>query len=291
MPQRGETLKGDMFEQGFGGKGANQCVACAKLGGDVVMITKLGEDSFGRDTKENYEKQGVDMRGIFTTSEGPTGVAPIFVEKSSGENSIVIVGGANDLLTEEEVEKCRSLISETGFLSAQLEIPFSITLKALKIAKEEGVTTVVTPAPAVDDLPDEFFQLTDILCPNQPETELLSGISPIDTIEDAKRAAKELLKKGPKHIILTLGSRGALLVNEEEEVLIPSSKVENVVDTTGAGDCFLGSLLYFLSTGNSVHESCKKACIVAGYSVQKKGTQKSYPTREELPEELFRNTC
>jgi ribokinase len=269
---------------GFGGKGANQAVACAKLGrkseqGLVSIIAKVGNDVFGDNTADNFRSLGLDASCLRRTSEASTGVAPICVDEQ-GRNSIVIVTGANDLLSEEEVIESTKVIASSSVLAAQLEIDPNVSLCALKIAREHGVMTVLTPAPAKADLSEEFFKFSDILCPNEGEAEVLSGRS-VSTQEDAVQAARVLVDKGVKQVVITLGSRGCLVVDKESSHLLPAPKVEPV-DTTGAGDCFVGSMLFFLARGKSLIDACTLATQVAAISVTAKGTQTSYPERSRI---------
>jgi ribokinase len=269
---------------GCGGKGANQAVMAAKLGADVSIITKLGRDLFGEMTLSNYKDCGVNTQYVYFTEQAFSGVAPITVD-SEGRNSILIVTGANDLLTQEEIENARPAIAASHVLICQMEIPLGLSRAALRIAREEGVLTLFNPAPALPDLPEEFYGLSDIFCPNETETELLTG-KPVTTISEAESAARDLLDRGAGKVILTLGERGSLLVTRDEVVHVPGEKT-TAVDTTGAGDCYLGSLAYFLARGISLTEAMKKAGRVASLSVQRAGTQSSYPTAGALPSALF----
>jgi ribokinase len=284
LPKIGETLHGSKFSMGFGGKGANQAVMAAKLGGDVAMITKLGEDTFGKDTMRNFNALGIDTRGITFTDQAFSGVAPIAVDPE-GNNSIIIVSGANDLLTVEDLEAVRDVIKDSKILVCQLEILPEVTLSSLRIAKQERVTTIFNPAPAQSDLPEEMYQLSDIFCPNETETEILTGM-PVETDEQAEAAARELIARGAKTVILTLGERGCLLVTSDGCELVPATPV-TPVDTTGAGDAFVGSLAYFMAEGLALEEAVDRANQVAAVSVQGLGTQTSFPDRADLPEALF----
>lgn len=280
----GETLHGSEFVMGYGGKGANQAVMAAKLGSKVVMVTKVGEDVFGGGTKENLAKYGIDTRHVLTTNEAFSGVAPITVIPE-GQNQIVIVSGANNLLTSTEIESARSDIAESAYLVCQLEIDLSLTLKALKIAREVGTPTILNPAPAVESLPNEIYNLTDIFCPNETETQILTGMK-IDSVASAELAAKELLSRGIKTVLITLGENGCLIVDSNGAVHIPADKVK-VVDTTGAGDAFVGALAHFLALGLSLKESAKRAVKVASISVGAKGTQSSFPDKNEIPVDIL----
>lgn len=285
MPRKGETLHGRRFHMGFGGKGANQAVMAAKLGADVTMITKLGNDIFGENTLANFKKMGVKTDFVYFTDQAFSGVAPIFVD-SEGDNYIVIITGANDLLTEEEIEKAADAIAGCQILICQLEIPLRLSLKALKIAHDAGVRTIFNPAPGRADIPQECFQLSDIVCPNETETELLTGIS-IHTNDEAEKAGRFLLERGAKSAVITLGERGSLYVSYDECFQVPAPRVK-AFDTTGAGDAFVGSLAYFLGIGKSVQEAMERASAIASISVQHPGTQVSFPNAEDLPENLLR---
>jgi ribokinase len=284
LPRMGETLHGTRFHMGYGGKGANQAVMAAKLGGDVTMVVKLGQDIFGENTHKNFESWGIDTQHVLFTDQAFSGVAPIAVDPD-GHNALIIVTGANDLLTAEEVEAARPAIAAAQVVVCQLEIPMETTLAALRIARQEGVTAILNPAPARPSLPDEFYQLSDIFCPNESETELLTGL-PVSTVEEAETAARVLLERGAGTIILTLGERGSLLVTADQTVHVPATPVK-ALDSTGAGDAFVGSLAYFLAAGKPLSEAMRRANHIAAISVQAAGTQTSFPTAAELPRELL----
>lgn len=277
LPKLGETLMGDSFHMGFGGKGANQAVMAAKLGAQVTMVTKVGRDVFGEDTLKNYRAQGIDDQYVLFDQERASGVAPILVD-AEGRNLVIIVPGANLGLTPADVQTAREAITRASILICQLEVPVETTLEAFRVAKAGNLTTILNPAPAAP-LPDELLQLSDIIAPNETETELLTGI-PIHTIEDAERAARSLMARGPKTVILTLGERGALVLNGEMGWHAPSVKV-NAVDSTGAGDAFVGSLAVFLGEGLGLDNAVRRANAVAALSVTKIGTQVSFPMRTE----------
>ena len=284
LPRLGETLHGTRFHMGYGGKGANQAVMTAKLGGDVAMVTKLGQDIFGENTLKNFQSWGVDTQHVLFTAQAFSGVAPIAVDPD-GHNAIIIVTGANDLLTEEEIEAARGTIAAAEILVCQLEIPVEINLAALRIARQEGVTTIFNPAPARPSLPDELYQLSDIFCPNESETELLTDL-PVNSQEEAEAAARVLLERGAGTVILTLGERGSLLVTPDECTHAPATPVK-ALDTTGAGDAFVGSLAYFLAIGKSLTEAMRRANQIAAISVQSSGTQTSFPVAADLPPGLL----
>jgi len=284
LPRMGETLHGTRFHMGFGGKGANQAVMAAKLGGDVVMVTKLGRDIFGENTLANFRSFGIATEHVHFTDRAFSGVAPIAVD-SQGHNAIIIVTGANDLLTADEIEAARPAIRASQVLVCQLEIPLAATLAALRVARQEGVRTIFNPAPAQPNLPDELYTLSDIFCPNESETELLTG-QPVSTLAQCEAAARVLLGRGAGMVVLTLGERGSLLVSPHETVHVPGVAVAPV-DSTGAGDAYVGSLAYFLAGGKPLVEALRRANHIAAISVQASGTQTSFPTAAELPPELL----
>lgn len=284
LPQLGETLHGTRFHIGFGGKGANQAVMAAKLGGRVVMISKLGRDVFGDNTLENFKSLGVDTEYLYFSDNAFSGVAPIAVDPE-GNNSIIIVTGANDLLTEGEIENARAAIGASDIMICQLEIPLEITLAAMRIAKQEGVKVILNPAPARESLPDELYRLSDIFCPNESETELLTGL-PVKTVQQAEAAAASILQRGAKTVILTLGERGSLLVTEDVVEHVEVQPVQ-ALDTTGAGDAFVGSLAFFIAQGKTLIEAISRSNHIAAVSVQASGTQTSFPAASELPSDLI----
>ncbi len=276
MPEIGETLHGTRFQMGFGGKGANQAVMAAKLGARVTMISKLGRDVFGENTLRNFQEQGVDTRHVHATDQASSGVAPIAVD-SEGRNSIIIVTGANDLLSVAEVEAARPEIAASDVLICQLEVPVGISLAALQVARQVGVRTIFNPAPARPELPSEVYGLSDILCPNESEAEMLTGMA-VATLDQCEAAARELLRRGAGTVILTLGERGSMVVTSDAVAHVPAEKVRTV-DSTGAGDAFVGSLAYFLASGLTLTVAASKAGAVATRSVLSPGTQSSFPAR------------
>jgi len=275
LPKVGETLHGTAFQMGYGGKGANQAVMAAKLGADVAMVCKLGRDVFGEGTLENFRSMGVDATHVTLTDEAFSGVAPIAVD-AEGRNSIIIVTGANDLLSSDDLERARPAIAAADVLVCQLELPVETSLAALRIAREEGARTIFNPAPAREELPGELYELSDVICPNEPETELLTG-KPA-----GEEAARELLARGARSVVLTLGERGCLIVEGDMAVEVPVDPV-HAVDTTGAGDAFVGALATFLAAGHPLVEAAKRANAVAALSVQRRGTQTSFPAAADLP--------
>lgn len=284
LPRTGETLHGTRFHMGFGGKGANQAVMAAKLGAAVTMVSKLGRDVFGENTRKNFESLGIDIRHVHFTDQASSGVAPIAVD-SEGRNSIIIVTGANDLLSGEEIEAARAAIASSKIMICQLEIPLEITLHALRIAREEGVKSIFNPAPARPDLPEELYRLSDIFCPNESETEILTDM-PVGTLDEAEKAARVLMDRGAGTVILTLGEQGSLLVSSDRVEHVPVKPVK-AVDTTGAGDSFVGSLAYFLALDKPLAEAMRRANTIAGVSVTASGTQTSFPEAKDLDPGIF----
>jgi ribokinase len=285
LPNLGETVLGSNFHMGFGGKGANQAVMAAKLGGAVTIITKVGEDLFGQDTRKNFVDFGIDTTYLMTTSDSFTGVAPIWVETNSGNNAIIVAPGANNLLSPEDIEQARVALTTAQVVVCQWELRTDSVLAALRIAHEAGVTTIFNPAPAQGEIPPELYPHIDILCPNENETERLTGMA-VTSMEEAIAAAQSLLQRGPKTVILTLGERGSLLVTAEGHEHITAPRV-HAVDTTGAGDAFVGSLAYYLADGKPIVEAMRRANRIAAISVQSHGTQSSFPDLADLPADLL----
>ena len=279
MPQWGETLHGERFQMGFGGKGANQAVMAAKLGAHVSLLTKLGRDTFGESTLKNLQQAGIDTRHVHFTEQASSGVAPITVNRE-GQNAILIVTGANDLLTAAEIEAAREDIAQAAVLVCQLEIPLELNLVALRLARKAGVRTIFNPAPAKSALPAEAYRLSNIFCPNESEAALLTG-KPVATLAEAEAVGRELLLRGAGAVVLTLGARGSLLVTAAGGEHIPAERVQ-AVDSTGAGDAFVGSLAYLLGAGLSLNDAVRRAGAIATRSVLKPGTQTSFPARDEV---------
>ena len=285
LPELGETLHGTEFRIGYGGKGANQAAMAAKLGAAVTMVTKLGRDVFGDGTMENFRNLGIDTGFVTTTDAAFSGVAPILVDPS-GNNTIVIVTGANDLLTAEEIDRARPAMATAGVVVCQLEIPVETTLMALRAAREEGTRTVVNPAPARADLRDELLRLSDVFCPNLGEAALITG-KPLQSPDDAANAAATLLRRGAGSVVITLGKDGCLVATPDGTEHVPGVPVD-AVDSTGAGDAFVGALGYLLADGRTLTDSAALANEIAAVSVLGQGTQSSFPDREDLPERVLR---
>lgn len=283
LPALGETLHGSTFRTGFGGKGANQAVMAAKLGAEVVIVTKLGTDAFGDRTLDNFRRLGVDVSRVSRTDAAATGVAPILVDPD-GSNAIVIVTGANDLLDGDDIAAARPAFREAGVVICQLEIPVDVTLVALQAAREEGTRTILNPAPARADLPAGLLAGCDLLCPNQSEAALLTG-HPVESAEEAVTAARELLTRGPRAVLITLGGDGCVVADETGVDRVPGVPVD-AVDSTGAGDAFVGALGWYLARGDDLRQAAGWANRIAALSVTVPGTQTSYPDRADLPAEI-----
>lgn len=279
MPDWGETLHGSIFHMGFGGKGANQAVMASKLGMHVSMISKVGNDIYGDGTIKNFGKHGISTSYVYQTDDAMSGVAPINVDPT-GRNSIIIVTGANDLLTKQEIEASRQAIVNADVLICQWEIPMDINLEAMKIAKENNTKVIFNPAPARKNLNEEIFQYCDIFCPNEPETAMITGM-PVDTIQEIKAAALTIIEKGAKAVLITMGARGSMWVTQNEYFVVEGKKVV-AKDTTGAGDCFIGSFASFYAQGDEIVDCMNKANFLASISVQSSGTQTSFPNKEDL---------
>jgi len=277
LPRLGETIVGHSFHMGFGGKGANQAVTAARLGAQVTMVTKVGRDVFGENTVGNYRRQNVDTTHVLFDETRFSGAATIFVDDNA-QNVIVVVPGANMGLSPDDVRRAAPAIRTADAVICQLEVPVETTLEAFRIAQAARVRTILNPAPAAP-LPDELLGLCDLCVPNETETESLTG-RPVTTVQDATAAGRMLLRRGPRVVIITLGARGALLLDGETPHHIPSVEVD-AVDPTGAGDAFIGSLAVFLAEGAPLAKAVSRANAVAALSVTRVGTQLSFPSRAE----------
>ena len=277
LPRPGETVLGGVFTMGAGGKGANQAVAAQRLGGKVKFICKVGKDMFGDNSIAQYEKEGLDTSGILR-SNLPSGVALIYVD-SHAENCIVVASGANGDLTEDDIEKSRKDLESCDILLLQLESPIPSVLKAAKIAHQAGKTVVLNPAPACP-LPEELFRNIDLFIPNETELSTFSGM-PVTSQEEAEAAARAMQAKGVGKLIVTMGSKGALICEGGPSVFVPAHKVK-AVDTTAAGDTFCGALCVAISEGKSLKEAAQFACAASALTVQKMGAQNSIPYRKDL---------
>ncbi len=278
LPTAGETILGGTFLMNAGGKGANQAVAAAKLGADVTFVSKVGDDIFGKQAIQGFQKEGINTDFVFTDLENPSGVALILVD-AKGENSIAVASGANGNLQISEVAKEIEQISTNDTILLQLEIPIPTVEFAIKKCFEKGARVILNPAPA-QVLDESVFKYLNIITPNETEAELLTGIKVID-LATAEQAALKFHKKGVKSVIITLGSRGSYLHNSTINRLIPAPVVE-ATDTTAAGDVFNGALAVALSEGNDLEQAIDFACKAAAISVTRMGAQASAPLRSEV---------
>jgi ribokinase len=280
MPIPGETVIGSDFRTIPGGKGANQAVAAARLGVEVSMIGRVGDDDFGRAQLRNLGELGIDTTHVLVDPEAATGIALITLD-ASGQNSIVLAPGANMRLTKEDISAAQGAIVQSDILVLQLESPLEVVTYAIDIAHAEGVKVILNPAPA-RPLPEETLARLDYLIPNESETALLTGIEVAD-IHSAKEAAARLREEGVGTVILTLGDRGAFLASAEESMHVPGYEVE-VVDTTAAGDAFVGGLAVALAQGQDLAEAVRYANAAGALAVTRLGAQPSLPTRQEVEE-------
>ena len=280
LPGWGETLMGSGFALGPGGKGSNQAVAAARAGAEVQMLSRLGEDAFGRLARETWAADGIDA-SLVESCETATGSAAIVIDEVTGQNAIIVVPGACFTLRPEDVEAAGAAIRGAGVLLTQLELPVETVECGLRLARAAGVRTILNPAPA-QGLSDEILGLVDFLIPNESEAALLTGM-PVESIEQAEIAAKVLMGRGARCVIVTLGEKGALVCVEGEAArLVEAFRVGVVVDTTGAGDGFCGGFAAALSEGLSVVEAARFGCATAGISVTRAGTAPSMPRRDEI---------
>ena len=278
LPQPGETILGGTFFMSAGGKGANQAVAAARLGGSVSLVAKTGYDIFGKQSLELFDKEGIDISGIIRDRYQPSGVALITVD-DKGENCIVVAPGANAALSKEDIDLEKEKIETASLLLIQLETPVETVEYVAGIAHSKKIKLVLNPAPAAM-LNDELLKKVSIITPNQKEAEMLTGIKVSDEAS-AKQAALALHKKGIETVIITMGAMGALVYEHNKYTMIDGHKV-NVVDTTAAGDVFNGALVVAISEKKTTIDAVKFACKAAAISVTRLGAQASIPYRKEV---------
>jgi ribokinase len=280
LPMPGETIIGGEFLMNPGGKGANQAVAAARLGGEVIFCCKLGEDIFGRSTRQQFEQEGIDTRFVFTDARYPSGVALINVDER-GENCISVAPGANEHLLPEDLNRALSEVqNETGIVLVQLEIPLETVQYAVTRSAGEKKIVILNPAPA-QQLPFELYPLLDWITPNESEAEILTGIA-VKNSQDASKAANRLRTRGVKWVVITMGAQGAFLSGKDREEWIPAKTVK-ALDTTAAGDVFNGALAVALSEGMDPLTAVQFASAAATLSVTRLGAQASAPYRHECP--------
>ena len=281
FPKPGETIFGKKFDLGFGGKGANQAVAARLCGAEVFMIARVGSDLFGPATIKNFQDLGIDASHVIEVKGVFSGVAPIFVD-SAGQNRILVVKGANDELKPTDIDAATEVLKHSDCIVLQFEIPLETVYYTIEFARRNKIRCLLNPAPAqpidLKAIPD-----LDYFVPNESEAETIAG-SPIRTLEDAKRCAEHFLAGGVRRVIITLGARGAVLTGEQGTEHIPAFKMKTV-DSTGAGDAFIGSFATFLGEGIDEREAVCRANLYAGLSTTRIGTQKSFCSRSVFDSE------
>ncbi len=279
IPVVGETVMGTSFEMAFGGKGANQAYACARLGGNTCFLSAVGMDKDTDLMLQNFEKEKADISHILRLEQDPTGRAYIYVN-AQGNNCIVVVSGANSSCTPAYLETCLPELEKANLVMLQMEIPQESVYYMIEQAYRLQKPILLNPAPAPDFIPDEILKKLDYITPNETELQKLTGIL-VEDLSSAKVAASTLIKKGVKNVIVTLGNNGALLVNHETCAHFPGKKVP-VVDSTAAGDTFNAALAVYLTENHSIAEAIQFANYAGALSVSKKGAQSSVPKRSEV---------
>jgi ribokinase len=281
FPKPGETIFGQRFDLGFGGKGANQAVAARLCGAEVFMVARVGNDLFGPATIENFRKQGIDTTHVKQVEGLSSGVAPIFVEPN-GQNRIIVVKGANDAVTPAEVDAATETLKTVDCIVLQFEIPIETVYYTVGFARKHGIRCIVNPAPAQ---PVDMNALGDLdyFVPNESEAEAITGL-PVKSVDDAKKCAEKLLSGSVRRVIITLGAKGSLLAGQDGMEHIPPFTV-NSVDSSGAGDAFIGSFATFLGEGVPEREAVRRANLYAGLSTTSVGTQKSFYDRARFDAE------
>ena len=285
FPQPGETILAGDFVMNPGGKGANQAVAAAKLGGEVFFLGKVGRDVFGEQLRASLARDGVRLDHLLTDGDASSGIALITVN-AEGENEIIVVSGSNMRLTPADVDAHRSAFTRAGVVLVQLETPIETVERVAEIAREEGKRLILNPAPA-RSLPPGLLRRIDVLTPNETEAAFLSGL-PVTDAASAERAGRRLLEQGVGTVVVTLGRDGALLVGPDAVRHFPARLVR-AVDTTAAGDAFSGALALALATGQPLDEAIRFAGAVGTLAVTRMGAQQAMPTRDEVERFLQEN--
>jgi ribokinase len=280
IPTIGETILGDSYNIGPGGKGCNQAIAISRLGGKVNFISKLGKDNYGDLALKTLKENNINSTTITQSPNLQTGVAGIMLDKKTGKNAINVITGAPSTLTISEVDKHINTIKNSKIFLTQLEVPKNVILHCLKVANENNVITILNPAPAIE-ISKEFFNHIDYFTPNEIEAEFYTGIK-ISNEKEAKEASIKLLNLGVRKVIITLGEKGLFYSDGTEDIYIKALTLQNVLDTTGAGDAFNGGFAYALSKNKSIKESLNLANKVAGLSTTKLGAGISMPLLSDL---------
>ena len=279
IPAAGETREATGFHTACGGKGANQAVAAGKLGAHVMMVTVIGDDLFGEKSMDNFMDNNIDTEYVWTATGVASGVATILVDSTS-QNRILIHKGANACLTPEVIDEAADALRECGLIVLQLEIPLETVYAAIDFGVANGIPVLLNPAPATKELSMEKACLCDFFVPNETELAILTGM-PTGTEDEIKKAAMSLVNRGLKNVIVTMGSKGSMWVSKNDFLVIPAKTVD-AVDTTGAGDSFIGCFVENYSRTRSIPEAMKEASLYASFSVTRKGTQDSYLTKDEF---------
>ena len=285
MPAIGETIAGTGFKMGPGGKGSNQAVAAARVGANVIFISKIGRDDFGRVALDTWQREGITT-SIAQSDTDPTGAAFIYVNDKTGENAIIVVPGAASTITAADVERSADAIRNAAVFVTQLEQPIPAAMRGLEIAHAAGVTTILNPAPA-EPVPDAIYPFCDYVTPNESEASLLTGVKVV-SLDDARRAGDVFLGKGVRAALITLGENGALLHSRSASLHVPAFNAGPVVETAGAGDAFNGGFAAALARGDTPETAARFGCAVAGISVTRPGTAPSMPTLAEVKALLAR---
>ena len=281
IPLSGQTIKGNNHIIGPGGKGSNQAISAARLGGDVQFITKIGKDNYSDMALATFKDSGVKTKYIIQEETLNTGVAGIFVSESSGENAITIVPGAAGTIKNEDIDNLKDVFVKSNIFLTQLETPLKTTLYALKKAKDNGCTTILNPAPA-KDIDQKLFSSIDFFTPNEIEAGHFLK-KDLKSKSDIESAAKDFLDKGIKNIIITLGEKGLYFANNQEKYFVDTFKLKNkVVDTTGAGDAFNGAFAFALANDYKFKDALEFANKIAAISTTKLGAANSMPRINEI---------
>lgn len=281
FPKPGETIFGQKFDLGFGGKGANQAVAARLCGAEVIMVARVGSDLFGPATIENFKKLGIDANHVKQVEGLSSGVAPIFVDPH-GQNRILVIKGANDALKPADVDEAAEALKAADCIVLQFEIPLETVYYTVGFARKHGIRCIVNPAPgqAVDT---HALSGLDYFVPNESEAETITGM-PVKTVADARKCAEKLLGGEIRRVIITLGANGSLLASRDSIEHLPAFPVKSI-DSTGAGDAFIGSFAVFLAEGMPEREAVRRANLYAGLSTTGIGTQKSFYDRARFDAE------
>jgi len=281
FPKPGETIFGERFDLGFGGKGANQAVAAKLCGAEVFMVARVGSDLFGSATIQNFQRLGIDASHVRQVEGVSSGVAPIFVD-SSGQNRIIVVKGANDTLKPADVDAASEVLKNVDCIVLQFEIPLETVYYTIQFAHNNRIRCILNPAPA-QPVDVKALSNLDYFVPNESEAETITGL-PVHNLNDAKRSAEKLLASGIRRVIVTLGANGSLLAGREGMEHVPAFAVKSV-DSTGAGDAFIGSFATFLGEALPEREAVERANLYAGLSTTTVGTQKSFYDRARFDAE------